>query len=86
MTDLSQRRACRFKGFSLSTCRYEAQRPSADAHLSERINELALERGRFWLSVHLAAAASGGPSRQSQAGIQNDTQSRCPGSVATHHR
>lgn len=32
---------------SLSTCRYEAQRPAADAHLSGRITELALERRRF---------------------------------------
>jgi len=46
-TCLSQRRACRLKGLSLSTCRYEAQRPAADAHLSGRISELALERRRF---------------------------------------
>ncbi len=46
-TGLSQRRACRLTGLSLSTCRYEAQRPAADAHLSERITELALERRRF---------------------------------------
>lgn len=46
-TGLSQRRACRLTGLSLSTCRYEAQRPSADAHLSGRITELALERRRF---------------------------------------
>ena len=32
---------------SLSTCRYEAQRSAADAHLSERIIELALKRRRF---------------------------------------
>ncbi|EIS98243.1 transposase [Yersinia pestis PY-96] len=32
---------------SLSTCRYEAQRPASDAHLSGRITELALERRRF---------------------------------------
>ncbi|GKP30646.1 transposase [Klebsiella pneumoniae] len=32
---------------SLSTCRYEAHRPAADAHLSGRITELALERRRF---------------------------------------
>ncbi len=32
---------------SLSTCRYEAQHPAADAHLSGRITELALERRRF---------------------------------------
>ena len=44
---LSQRRACRLTGLSLSTCRYEAQRPAADAHLSGRITELALERRRF---------------------------------------
>ncbi|MDF7611424.1 IS3 family transposase, partial [Escherichia coli] len=31
----------------LSTCRYEAHRPAADAHLSGRITELALERRRF---------------------------------------
>ncbi len=32
---------------SLSTCRYEAQRPAADAQLFLRITELALERRRF---------------------------------------
>lgn len=32
---------------SLSTCRYKAQRPAADSHLSGRITELALERRRF---------------------------------------
>ncbi len=46
-TGLSQRRACRLTGLFLSTCRYEAQRPVADAHLSGRITELALERRRF---------------------------------------
>ncbi|WP_120279557.1 IS3 family transposase [Enterobacter bugandensis] len=46
-TGLSQRHACRLTGLSLSTCRYEAQRPAADAHLSGRITELALERRRF---------------------------------------
>lgn len=46
-TGMSQRRACRFTGLSLSTCRYEAHRPAADAHLSGRITELALERRRF---------------------------------------
>jgi putative transposase len=46
-TGLSQRRACRLTGLSLSTCRYEAQRPAADAHLSGHITELALERRRF---------------------------------------
>ena len=46
-TGLSQRRACRLTGLSLSTCRYEAQRPAADTHLSGRITELALERRRF---------------------------------------
>ncbi|WP_407198073.1 IS3 family transposase [Citrobacter freundii] len=37
----------RLTGLSLSTCRYEAHRPAADAHLSGRITELALERRRF---------------------------------------
>ena len=46
-TGLSQRRACRLTGLSLSTCRYEAHRPAADAHLSGRITELALERRRL---------------------------------------
>ena len=46
-TGMSQRRACRLTGLSLSTCRYEVQRPAADAHLSGRITELALERRRF---------------------------------------
>jgi len=46
-TGLSQRRACRLTSLSLSTCRYEAQRLAANAHLSMRITELALERRRF---------------------------------------
>ena len=45
-TGLSQRRACRFTGLSLSTCCYEAQRLENDAHLSGRITELSLERRR----------------------------------------
>ncbi|PXV96639.1 putative transposase [Pantoea ananatis] len=44
---LSQRRASRLAGLSLSTCRYSAQRPAADAQLSLRITELAPERRRF---------------------------------------
>lgn len=43
-TCLSQRRACRLAGLSLSTCRYAVQRPVADAQLSVRITELALKR------------------------------------------
>ncbi len=31
----------------VATCRYEAQRPAADAHLSGRIIELEMERRRF---------------------------------------
>ncbi|EOC3070239.1 IS3 family transposase [Cronobacter malonaticus] len=46
VTGLSQRHACKLIGLSLSTCRYEAQRPAADAHLSGHITELALERRR----------------------------------------
>ena len=46
-TGLSQRRACRLTGLFLSTCRYDAQRPAADAHLSGRITEHAPERRRF---------------------------------------
>lgn len=46
-TCLSQRRACRLTSMFLATCRYDAQRPAADAHLSEHITELALERRRF---------------------------------------
>lgn len=46
-TGLSQRRACRLTGLFLSTGRYDVQRPAADAHLSGRITELALERKRF---------------------------------------
>lgn len=42
-TGLSQRRACRLTDLSLSTCRYDAQRPAADAHLSGRITELAID-------------------------------------------
>ncbi|MET4057708.1 transposase InsO family protein [Pantoea agglomerans] len=44
---LSQRRACRLAGLSLSTCRYSVQRPAADAQLSLRITALAPERRRF---------------------------------------
>ncbi|MBD8143815.1 IS3 family transposase [Pantoea agglomerans] len=44
---LSLCRVCRLTGLSLSTCRYEAQRPASDAHLSGRITELVLERRRF---------------------------------------
>ncbi len=44
---LSQRRACSLAGLSLSTCRYSAQRPAADAQLLLRITELALERRRY---------------------------------------
>lgn len=36
-TGLPQRRACRLTGLFQSTCRYDAQRPTADAHLSGRI-------------------------------------------------
>jgi putative transposase len=46
-TGLPQRRACWLAGLSLSTCRYAVQRPVADAQLSVRITELALERRRF---------------------------------------
>lgn len=46
-TGLSQRRVCRLTGLSLSICRYDAQRPATDAHLSGRITELALELRRF---------------------------------------
>lgn len=38
---------CRLTGLFLSTSRYDAQRPAADAHLSGRITEQALERRRF---------------------------------------
>lgn len=46
-TGLSQRRACRLTGLSLSTCHYVGQRPASNALLSGRITELALERRRF---------------------------------------
>ncbi len=46
-TGLSQRRACRLAGLSLPSCRYSAQRSVADAQLSLRITELALECRRF---------------------------------------
>ena len=36
-----------FYRFVPADCRYDAQRPSADAHLSGRIIELAFERRRF---------------------------------------
>ncbi|HCP8550612.1 TPA: transposase [Escherichia coli] len=46
-TGLSQRRACRLTGLSLSTFCHEIQRPRVDAQLSGRITELAVERRRF---------------------------------------
>ena len=46
-TGLSQRRACRPTGLSLSICRYEAQRPATSAQLSGHITELVLECRRF---------------------------------------
>lgn len=46
-TELSQLRACRLTGLSLSIWRYDAHRSVADAHLSGRITELAMERRRF---------------------------------------
>jgi len=49
-TGLSQSIGCRLTGLSLSTCRYEAQRPASDAHLSVRIIALALKRRRFGFS------------------------------------
>ncbi len=52
-TGLSQRRACLLTGLSLSTCRYEAQRPAADAHLSGRITSW------HWSAGVLATSASG---------------------------
>ncbi len=63
-----QRRTCGLTGLSLLTCCYDAQRPFLDAHFSERITELALERRR-WVNCASAAIASGKPQRQSQAGI-----------------
>jgi len=45
-TGLSQRCASRLTGLSLTNCRYDAQRPAADAHLSGRIDELAIKRTR----------------------------------------
>jgi putative transposase len=43
---LSERRACRFTGFSLSTQRYHSRRPSAD-DLRRRLRELAEKRPRW---------------------------------------
>ncbi len=56
-TGLSQRRACRLTGLSLSTCRYEAHRPAADAHLSGRITDAGTGAQAFWLPPHLAVTA-----------------------------
>lgn len=50
-TGLSQRRTCRLTGLSLSTCRYDAHRPVADAHLSGRITGLALDEGVLFTGV-----------------------------------
>lgn len=46
-SELSQCRACRLAGLSLSTCRYEYQRQASDAQLSVRIIELTFESRRF---------------------------------------
>lgn len=43
---LSERRACRFTGFSISTQRYQSRRPSDDA-LRTRLKELAEKRPRW---------------------------------------
>jgi putative transposase len=43
---ITERRACRFTGFSLSTQRYQAHRPPNDA-LRERLKELARTRSRW---------------------------------------
>jgi len=43
----SQPDACRLTDLSLSICRYDAQRPTADVHSSERTTEHAPERTRF---------------------------------------
>jgi putative transposase len=43
---LSERRACRFTGFSLSTQRYRSRRP-AEHELRQRLKELALKRPRW---------------------------------------
>jgi putative transposase len=63
-TGLSQRRACWLTGLSLPTYRYDTQRPAADAHLSGRITELALERRRFgyrriWQRLHREGLLNG---------------------------
>lgn len=46
-TGLSQRHACRLAGLSLSTCRYDVQRPAVDEYLSDASLMLALERRSF---------------------------------------
>ena len=46
-TDLSQRRACRLTGLSLSIFRYKSLHPAVDVHLSWRITALALECRHF---------------------------------------
>jgi putative transposase len=52
-TGMSQRRACRLTGLSLSTCRYEAHRPAADAHYQGRIT------GWHWSAGVLATVVFG---------------------------
>lgn len=58
-TGLSQSRAYRLAGLSLSTCHYSAQRPAADAQLSLGITELALERSDLFTGV-LGSYCAGG--------------------------
>ena len=44
--EISERRACRFTGFALSTHRYRSRRPR-DAALRERLTQLAAQRPRW---------------------------------------
>ncbi len=69
-TGLSQRRACRLTGLSLSTCRYDAQRPAADAYLSGRITDQgpeftcrALDQWAFEHGVELRLIQPGKPTQ-----------------------
>ena len=50
-TGLSQHRACRLTSLPLTTCRYKAQRPAADAHLSGRITDWHWSAGVLAIDV-----------------------------------
>jgi putative transposase len=47
LPDLSERHACGLAGIAVSSFRYESQRPSKDAELSQQLKELAQQHPRY---------------------------------------